>query len=165
MRLALGKKKGVRAAPAGPPYRPLHETQPHSGLRHASGEYPKPGVHGPIRHAPPRPLTGPSLSRHPEGLRTLPGPRPRRPEDPPQSDGGRREGTSDPSAPIYLRAQSFWFGARSKPGLQSQATPPLGVSRQMWAQPWSLFMQFMPSEERQRRVGDRAEKGREEVSG
>lgn len=52
-------------------------------------------------------------------------------------------------AAIYLRAQSFWFGARSKPGLQSQATPPLGVSRQMWAQPWSLFMQLRPSGERQ----------------
>lgn len=69
---------------------------------------------------------------------------------------------SDPFASIYLRVQSFWFWARSKPGLQSQATPPLGVSRQMWAQPWSLFMQFIPSEERQRRVGDRGEKGERE---
>lgn len=56
---------------------------------------------------------------------------------------------SDPFASIYLRVQSFWFWARSKPGLQSQATPPLGVSRQMWAQPWSLFMQFIPSGKRQ----------------
>lgn len=60
---------------------------------------------------------------------------------------------SDPIASIYLRVQSFWFGARSKPGLQSQATPPLGVSRQMWAQPWSLFMQFIPSGKRQTREG------------
>ena len=58
---------------------------------------------------------------------------------------------SDPFASIYLRVQSFWFWARSKPGLQSQATPPLGVSRQMWAQPWSLFMQFIPSGKRQTR--------------
>lgn len=57
---------------------------------------------------------------------------------------------SDPFASVYLRVQSFWFWARSKPGLQSQATPPLGVSRQMWAQPWSLFMQFIPSEKRDR---------------
>lgn len=61
---------------------------------------------------------------------------------------------SDPLVPVYLRVQSFWFWARSKPGLQSQATPPLGVSRQMWAQPWSLFMQFIPSEKR-----DRQDKG------
>lgn len=68
---------------------------------------------------------------------------------------------SDPFASIYLRVQSFWFWARSKPGLQSQATPPLGVSRQMWAQPWSLFMQFIPSGKRQTRgIGDRGE-GRE----
>lgn len=60
---------------------------------------------------------------------------------------------SDPIASIYLRVQSFWFWARSKPGLQSQATPPLGVSRQMWAQPWSLFMQFIPSGKRQTREG------------
>lgn len=60
---------------------------------------------------------------------------------------------SDPCASIYLRVQSFWFWARSKPGLQSQATPPLGVSRQMWAQPWSLFMQFIPSGKRQMREG------------
>lgn len=60
---------------------------------------------------------------------------------------------SDPFASIYLRVQSFWLWARSKPGLQSQATPPLGVSRQMWAQPWSLFMQFIPSGKRQTREG------------
>lgn len=60
---------------------------------------------------------------------------------------------SDPFASIYLRVQSFWFWARSKPGRQSQATPPLGVSRQMWAQPWSLFMQFIPSGKRQTREG------------
>lgn len=46
---------------------------------------------------------------------------------------------------IYLHLQSFWFLASSKPGLHSQATPPLGVSRQMCAHPWSLFIQFIPS--------------------
>ena len=70
---------------------------------------------------------------------------------------------SDPCASIYLRVQSFWFWARSKPGLQSQATPPLGVSRQMWAQPWSLFMQFIPSGKRQTREGWGP--GREKISG
>ena len=60
---------------------------------------------------------------------------------------------SGPFASIYLRVQSFWFWARSKPGLQSQATPPLGVSRQMGAQPWSLFMQFIPSGKREIRQG------------
>lgn len=72
---------------------------------------------------------------------------------PPTNNGRRRVGMSDPFASIYLRVQSFWFWARSKPGLQSQATPPLGVSRQMWAQPWSLFMQFIPSGKRQIREG------------
>lgn len=63
------------------------------------------------------------------------------------------------SSPIHLRVQSFWLGARSKPGLQSQATPPLGVSLQMWAQPWSLFMQFMPSGKRDRtRLGGQGRK-------
>lgn len=41
--------------------------------------------------------------------------------------------------------QSRWFLVSSKPGRHSQAMPPLGVSRQMWAQPWFLFMQFIPS--------------------
>ncbi|TNN46748.1 hypothetical protein EYF80_043033 [Liparis tanakae] len=36
----------------------------------------------------------------------------------------------------------------SKPGRHSHDTPPLpGASLQMWAQPWSLFMQFIPSVE------------------
>lgn len=79
-------------------------------------------------------------------------------------------GRSDPFASIYLRVQSFWFWARSKPGLQSQATPPLGVSRQMWAQPWSLFMQFIPSGKRQMRERERGRGGgwggkREKISG
>lgn len=41
--------------------------------------------------------------------------------------------------------QLLWFLDSSNPGRHSQATPPLGVSLQMWAQPWSLFMQLMPS--------------------
>lgn len=48
-----------------------------------------------------------------------------------------------------LRLQSRWFLVSSKPGRHSQAMPPLGVSRQMWAQPWFLFMQFIPSKKRE----------------
>ena len=50
-----------------------------------------------------------------------------------------------PSLECSLRLQSRWFLVSSKPGRHSQAMPPLGVSRQMWAQPWFLFMQFIPS--------------------
>lgn len=50
-----------------------------------------------------------------------------------------------PSLEPSLRLQSRWFLVSSKPGRHSQAMPPLGVSRQMWAQPWFLFMQFIPS--------------------
>lgn len=52
----------------------------------------------------------------------------------------------------YLHVQSLWFFAISKPGRHSQATPTFGVSRQIWAQPWSLFMQFMPSVKKQRNI-------------
>lgn len=51
---------------------------------------------------------------------------------------------------VSLHLQSRWFLVSSKPGRHSQAMPPLGVSRQMWAQPWFLFMQFIPSEERRK---------------
>lgn len=44
--------------------------------------------------------------------------------------------------------QSRWFSASSNPGRHSHATPPLGVSLQIWAQPWSLFIQFIPSAKR-----------------
>lgn len=50
-----------------------------------------------------------------------------------------------PALECSLHLQSRWFLVSSKPGRHSQAMPPLGVSRQMWAQPWFLFMQFMPS--------------------
>lgn len=46
--------------------------------------------------------------------------------------------------------QLRWFLDSSNPGRHSQATPPLGVSLQMWAQPWSLFMQLMPSVKQER---------------
>lgn len=46
----------------------------------------------------------------------------------------------------HVRMQSLWFLANSNPGRHSQATPPLGVSLQMWAQPCSLFIQLRPSE-------------------
>lgn len=46
--------------------------------------------------------------------------------------------------------QLLWFLDSSNPGRHSQATPPLGVSLQMWAQPWSLFMQLMPSVKQER---------------
>ncbi len=45
----------------------------------------------------------------------------------------------------HVQMQPRWFLANSKPGRHSQATPPLGVSLQMWAQPCSLFMQLRPS--------------------
>lgn len=46
----------------------------------------------------------------------------------------------------YIHVHAFWFLASSKPGRHSHDTPPLpGASLQMWAQPWSLFMQFIPS--------------------
>lgn len=57
----------------------------------------------------------------------------------------RRVGLGSPSLMHSLRLQSRWFLVSSKPGRHSQAMPPLGVSRQMWAQPWFLFMQFIPS--------------------
>lgn len=41
--------------------------------------------------------------------------------------------------------QSLWSLASSNPGRHSQATPPLDVSLQMWAQPCSLFIQLRPS--------------------
>lgn len=47
--------------------------------------------------------------------------------------------------PHVSHLQSRWFLVSSKPGRHSQAMPPFGVSRQMWAQPWFLFMQFIPS--------------------
>lgn len=47
---------------------------------------------------------------------------------------------------VHVQIQSLWFLASSNPGRHSQATPPLGVSLQMWAQPCSLFMQLRPSE-------------------
>lgn len=53
--------------------------------------------------------------------------------------------TVSPSLECSLHLQSRWFLVSSKPGRHSQAMPPLGVSRQMWAQPWFLFMQFIPS--------------------
>lgn len=46
----------------------------------------------------------------------------------------------------HVQIQSLWFLASSNPGRHSQATPPLGVSLQMWAQPCSLFIQLRPSE-------------------
>lgn len=46
----------------------------------------------------------------------------------------------------HIQMQSLWFLASSNPGRHSQATPPLGVSLQMWAQPCSLFIQLRPSE-------------------
>lgn len=47
--------------------------------------------------------------------------------------------------------QLLWFLDSSNPGRHSQATPPLGVSLQIWAQPWSLFMQLMPSAKQDKR--------------
>lgn len=47
------------------------------------GKTPSLGFMAPSIMPAPRPLTGPSLSRHPEGLRTLPAPCLSRPEDPP----------------------------------------------------------------------------------
>lgn len=47
---------------------------------------------------------------------------------------------------LHIQIQSLWFLASSNPGRHSQATPPLGVSLQMWAQPCSLFIQLRPSE-------------------
>lgn len=61
------------------------------------------------------------------------------------SGQSRREKLGSPSLMHCLRLQSRWFLVSSKPGRHSQAMPPLGVSRQMWAQPWFLFMQFIPS--------------------
>lgn len=63
-----------------------------------------------------------------------------------------------PVPPILLPSQishlqSRWFLVSSKPGRHSQAMPPLGVSRQMWAQPWFLFMQFIPSKKGEGDVG------------
>lgn len=121
---------------------------------------------------PPQPsfrTVGPGPGSHqpsplPAPAGTLPSPTPPC-LDPDKAAAGDAWGRG-PSASIYLRAQSFWFWARSKPGLQSQATPPLGVSRQMWAQPWSLFMQFMPSGRKtdKRGVGGRDRVG-EVISG
>lgn len=45
----------------------------------------------------------------------------------------------------HVQMQPLWFLASSNPGRHSQATPPLGVSLQMWAQPCSLFIQLRPS--------------------
>lgn len=60
--------------------------------------------------------------------------------------------TAPPAIPIISHLQSRWFLVSSKPGRHSQAIPPLGVSRQMWAQPWFLFMQFIPSKREERGV-------------
>lgn len=54
----------------------------------------------------------------------------------------------------HVRMQPRWFLASSKPGRHSQATPPLGVSLQIWAQPWSLFMQLRPSVRKRYRQTD-----------
>lgn len=54
--------------------------------------------------------------------------------------------------PAHLRMQSLWFLANSNPGRHSQATPPLGLSLQMWAQPCSLFIQLRPSGTEKRRT-------------
>lgn len=49
------------------------------------------------------------------------------------------------SADKHVQVQPLWFLASSNPGRHSQATPTLGVSLQMWAQPCSLFIQLRPS--------------------
>lgn len=126
-------------------------------------ENPKARVHNPFPSCPVRPIPQALPFSPPHGAGDPPWPKSSRLDRPSRKQWQETHGTFDPFVSIYLRVQSFWFWARSKPGLQSQATPPLGVSRQMWAQPWSLFMQFIPSgkRDRQRRVGDQAESDRE----